>query len=128
MNVVSLHVMADSDKQPTVVTCAVTMHFSPGELERAVQVLRSVVGHVQTKAGCRACTVARDVAEDGWVHYFEEWESATPFHQHVRSEEFRSVLVAMDMCCEEPRAVVGTLSGHRGLEYLSKLRTEKPKP
>ena len=57
----------------------------------------------------------------------EEWESAEAFRRHIRSEEFRRVLVAVDMCCEEPQIVIGNLSGHSGMEYLRKLRDEGDK-
>ena len=69
-----------------------------------------------------------DAADAGLVHYLEEWESAEALsRRHVRSEEFRRVLIAMDLCCEEPRIVTGNLSGHIGMEYLRKLREEEGK-
>ena len=40
----------------------------------------------------------------------------------IKDEEFRRVLIALDMSSEEPRIVVGTLSGHSGMEYLRELR------
>jgi quinol monooxygenase YgiN len=46
------------------------------------------------------------------VHYREEWESEEAFREHIRPEEFRRVLIAMDMSCEEPRIVVGSFAGH----------------
>ena len=36
----------------------------------------------------------------------------------------RRVLIAVDLCSEEPRIVVGNLSGHSGMEYLRKLQEE----
>jgi hypothetical protein len=42
-------------------------------------------------------------------------ESREAFREHVRSEEFRRVLIAMDMSSEEPRIVVGDLPAHSGM-------------
>jgi len=39
----------------------------------------------------------------------------------------RRVLIAADLCCDEPRIVVGNLSGHLGMEFLRKLREERVK-
>jgi quinol monooxygenase YgiN len=89
--------------------------------------LLSVRGYIQAKLGCRACEVGMEAEDAGLVHYREEWESAEAFHRHIRSEEFRRVLVAVDMCCEEPQIVIGNLSGHSGMEYLRKLRDEGDK-
>jgi len=36
----------------------------------------------------------------------------------------RRVLIAVDLCSEEPWIVIGNLPGHSGMEYLRKLREE----
>jgi len=108
-------------------TCSIDMRFDPKDVDHAIRMLLSVRGSIQAKRGCRACEVGMEASEPGLVHYREEWESEDVFHQHVQSEEFRRVLIALDLCCEEPRIVVGNLSGHSGMEYLRKLREEEGK-
>jgi quinol monooxygenase YgiN len=107
-------------------TCSVDMRFVPEELEHAVQLLLSVKGDILTKRGCRACDVATDTADERLIHYHEEWESENAFRDHVRSGEFRQVLIAMDLSCEEPRIVIGKTSGRNGLEYLRSLQEPGP--
>ena len=108
-------------------TCSIDMRFDPKDVNHAIRMLLSVRGSIQAKRGCRACEVGMEASEPGLVHYREEWESEDVFHQHVQSEEFRRVLIALDLCCEEPRIVVGNLSGHSGMEYLRKLLEEEGK-
>jgi len=108
-------------------TCSIDMRFDPKDVNHAIRMLLSVRGSIQAKRGCRACEVGMEASEPGLVHYREEWETEDVFHQHVQSEEFRRVLIALDLCCEEPRIVVGNLSGHSGMEYLRKLREEEGK-
>ena len=105
-------------------TCSIDMRFESKDMEHAVQLLLSVRRNIQAKRGCRACEVGMDAADAGLVHYLEEWESAEDFHQHVRSEEFRRVLIAVDLCCEEPKIVVGNLSGHTGMEHSAQAAGE----
>ena len=119
----------DSSERLSLATCSIDMRFSSidtrvpsKEVDRAVRLLLSVKGNIQAKRGCRACGVGVEADDAGLVHYREEWESAEAFRQHVRSEEFRRVLIAMDLCCEEPRIVVGNLSGHIGMAHLRTLR------
>jgi len=109
------------------VTCSIDMRFDPKDVNHAIRMLLSVRGSIQAKRGCRACEVGMEASEPGLVHYREEWETEDVFHQHVQSEEFRRVLIALDLCCEEPRIVVGNLSGHSGMEYLRKLLEEEGK-
>ena len=112
----------DGDDRFSMSTCSVDMRFLPGDRDRAVQLLLSGRADIVTKRGCRSCDVATEPGEDGVVHYREVWESEVLFHEHVRSEEFRRVLIAMDLSCEEPEIVVGELRGHSGLAYLRSLR------
>ena len=112
----------DSSDRLNLATCSIDMRFASKDVDHAVQLLLSVKGNIQAKRGCRACGVGKEADDAGLVHYREEWESAEAFHQHVRSEEFLRVLIAMDLCCEEPRIVVGNLSGHVGMAYLRDLR------
>ena len=117
----------DSNDKLTLMTCVIDMRFDPKNVDRAVRLLLSVKGSIQRKHGCRACDVGMEAADVGLVHYREEWESEETFHRHVQSEEFRRVLIAVDMCCEEPRIVVGELSGQFGMKYLRKAREEMDK-
>ena len=103
-------------------TCSVDMRFATENVDQAVRLLLSAKRDILTKRGCRGCDVATEAADAGMVHYREEWESEEAFREHVQSEDFRRVLIAMDMCCEEPRIVVGQLSGHGGMAYLNTLR------
>jgi quinol monooxygenase YgiN len=118
----------DSDDRLSLVICAIDMHFAGKDVERAVRLLLSVRASILAKYGCRGCDVGMEVSEPGLVHYREEWEPGGAFHQHVRSEEFRRVLIAMDLCSEEPRIVVGNLSGQAGMAYLRKLLSEVGEP
>ena len=113
--------MASADTL-NLATCSVDMRFPAENVDQAVRLLLSVKRDILTKRGCRACEVSTEAADPGEVHYREEWESADAFREHVRSEEFRRVLIAMDMGSEEPRIVVGSLSGHSGMTYLRELR------
>jgi quinol monooxygenase YgiN len=118
----------DSGDRLSMSTCSVDMRFPAEDVDRAVRLLLSVQGEILAKRGCCACDVAVEAADPYVVHYREEWESDKTFHEHVRSEEFRRVLIAMDLSCEEPRIVVGNLTGHSGMSYLRNLREPDPSP
>jgi len=105
-----------------LVTCSIDMRFLPGKMDEVVQMLVSAVGRTEANAGCKECVVARDAAETGRVRYSEVWNSETAFQRHLRSSEFQHVLMAMDLCCEEPQVMIGDLSGRRGIAYLQELR------
>jgi quinol monooxygenase YgiN len=112
----------------SLATCSVDMRFLSKDLALGLRLLTSVRGNILAKRRCRACDVSVEAADEGVVHYREEWESEEAFREHVQSEEFRRVLIAMDLCCEEPLIEVGSLARHGGMEYLRTLREPDPGP
>lgn len=98
------------------------MHFDADNYARALDLLKSAVGPVRAKQSCVACRVTNDPTEPDTLVYCEEWESDQAFRRHVKTEDFWRVLVAMDLCSEEPEVTVGCLSATQGLEYLRQLR------
>jgi len=114
----AITIRMSSDTTIALLTLSISMHFAPAEVERAVQLLLSSVGRTESKSGCRNCTVARDAADARRVQYHETWDSKAAFGRHAKFEEFRRVLIAMDLSCEDPEVIIGDLSGSRGLSYL----------
>lgn len=119
----------------TLKTCSIAMRFNPEALQHALDLLLLGTGPIRAKRGCRSCRVERDASEEGLVRYSEEWESDEAFGRHLQSEEFWRVLLAMDMCSEEPEVAIGALSAQYGLEALQVMRerhrdsrTEVPVP
>ena len=110
------------DEAPiSAATCTIDMRFSPDDVAHGLELLLTAIGFTEATPGCLSCSVARDVLDTAQVHYTESWTSEAGFQRHARSEEFRRVLLTMDMCCEEPRVMVGNFSGHAGLTYLHQL-------
>lgn len=113
-----------TDTPLTALTCSIGLRFPSQEVGRGLQLLLSSVGCTESKPGCQACSVARDEVDATLIHYRETWDSAEVFQRHARSEEFRRVLVALDMCYEEPEVVIGNFSGCVGLAYLQQICTQ----
>ena len=104
------------------VTCSIEMRIDADKTDRAVELLLSVVEPIEAKMGCHECSISRDAVERDRIRYSEVWASEAEFQTHVRSVEFRSVLVAMDLCCEEPKVTIGAHVGRTGIEYLQDIR------
>lgn len=108
------------------ISCTINMRFSDEKrAQEAVQVLGSSVGCTRSKMGCLACRVSVHPSNPRALTYMEEWEMDVMFRKHVRSDDFRSVFCAMDMCCAEPQVLVGTFLGHVGIDYLKTLHNEE---
>jgi len=105
-------------------TCTIAMRFDPAAVPRALELLFSASGPIRAKRGCKSCRVQKDASDPCLLRYAEEWISEDAFRRHIRSEEFWRVLVAMDLCSEEPEVAIGDLSVRYGMDVLRKIREE----
>ena len=103
-------------------TCLIDMRFSTREIESAVRLLLSPAERTEAKPECHSCSIMRDAVDHERVRYTELWASEAKFREHARSDDFRYILAAMDMCREKPELTIGVLSGQNGLAYLQELR------
>jgi quinol monooxygenase YgiN len=97
------------------------MHFSPELRDQAVRLLLSGVGIIEATPGCQSCTVEQNAIEENWISFTEKWDSEETFSEHLKTDVFRRVLSAMDMCLEAPQVTLGSLSGFSGISYLNEL-------
>jgi quinol monooxygenase YgiN len=103
-------------------TCSISMHFDAQRLPRAMELLHSAAGPIRAKRGCRSCRVENDLSEAGLIRYTEEWDAGEAFGRNVRSQDFWRVLVALDLCTEEPEVMICDVAAFFGIDTLKALR------
>ena len=89
--------------------------------EEVLSLLRALVGPTQSIPGCLDCCLYKEV-QDGGLCFTSEWRSETDLKWFVRSEFFRSLLIAMDLATEEPTVRFDTISRTQGMEYIGRVR------
>jgi quinol monooxygenase YgiN len=52
----------------------------------------------------------------------EEWKSREGLEQHIRSDDFRTILAVMDLAIEPPEIKFVTASNTAGMELIEELR------
>jgi quinol monooxygenase YgiN len=109
--------------QNALLVLTFSMRFPTKRMDSALQLLLSEIQQIQAKHGCLSCTLSLDISEEGLIYYREEWVVENSFQKHIRSEEFHRILVAMDLCAEEPRIMIGSLKAQFGMEFLHQLHS-----
>jgi quinol monooxygenase YgiN len=89
-----------------------------------MELLRRQLGPTQAMKNCVECRVARDEEQPELLVYQERWTSREAMEQHVRSEEFRSILVAMDQSDTEPEVRVDDVICTNGIEAIAAIRDQ----
>ena len=105
--------------------CSIEMHFDGQRLSRALELLLSAAGPIRAKVGCRCCRVESDAKDVRAVRYTEEWASRGAMENNIRSADFWRILLALDLCDEEPHVMIGDVTASTGMEALQMLRSKQ---
>ena len=90
-----------------------------------VEVVRSLaarLGPTWVQPGCLRCDLYCDVEDPGAITLVEEWESQAELDLRLRSEDYRSVLAAIELAQERPTIRFDTVTRRGGLEIVASAR------
>jgi quinol monooxygenase YgiN len=108
-----------------LVQATVKMVMAAGKEDEALRILHSIAQRTRVKVGCAGCYVHRDT-EDGRVIVLEEvWKGEKEMLRHLGSEEYRNVLLVMEMSSQEPVIRFDTISSSTGVETIELARSTK---
>ena len=97
----------------------VTAARSRSEVVRA---LAAQLGPTRVQAGCLKCDLYQGVEDPEVITLVEEWESHADLSARLRSEEYRSVLAAIELTREQPDIHFDTVIRRAGLEVIASAR------
>ncbi len=85
-----------------------------------VKTLRSMARKTSVQSGCLSCRLYRDENEESILMFEEVWKNQDDLDQYLRSEDFRHLLVLLEMAGEPPEIKFQTVSESAGLEVAEK--------
>lgn len=106
----------------TMIHSTIRISTNPEKSDEAVIILRTMAERTRTISGCIACRTYRDVHEGSTLMFEAIWENEEDMNHHLRSDEFRNVLLAMEMGVEMPEIRFETVSHVTGMETIEKAR------
>ncbi|HSB67745.1 MAG TPA: antibiotic biosynthesis monooxygenase [Candidatus Methylomirabilis sp.] len=87
-----------------------------------VRALAAQLGPTRVQSGCLKCDLYQGVEDPEVLTLVEEWESHADLSMRLRSEEYRSVLAAIELSREQPEIHFDTVIRRGGLEVISSAR------
>ena len=95
----------------------------------ALKIIRSVALKIRDESDCLNCCISRDVENSNVIIYQEYWKSEEGLNHHVRSSDYRNLLLVMEMACTKPEVRFDTISCSTGIETIERIlrtiRTEE---
>jgi len=89
----------------------------------ALRILRSVVEQCRVQIGCLSCGVYRNGQEDNVLLFEQLWSNEADLERHLRSDEYRQVLLVLEMAIKQPEIRFDTISSSAGIEIIEKARS-----
>jgi len=81
-----------------------TVHLKvpPEKRLDALKTIHSVIGQTAVQPGCLGCELFNSTQNDDNLLLQEKWQSREDLNRHVKTPEFRKIMVTMDLACEPP--------------------------
>ena len=105
-----------------MVNATIRMTIPAKRRSGVLEILSSVAERSRFEPGCIACRVYQDVEVEPVIVLEELWESKEDLDRHLRSEEFRKVLLVVEMSLEPPEIRFDEISSSTGVETIERAR------
>lgn len=102
-----------------------TVRFLPPPSRRldVLEILTSIQGPVLTQPGCAACHIYEEQGDDPAIVLVERWESEQALEAHIRSDEYRSILGALELSGSPPEVSFDYVSETEGMGLIERVRS-----
>lgn len=87
-----------------------------------LEILRSVVGPTETRAGCLSCCIYQEDGPDQATLLYARWETEAALREYIRSELYRRVLAACEFSNLPPDFDFHDIRRTRGMELIYQVR------
>jgi quinol monooxygenase YgiN len=105
-----------------MIIATVRMTIPPQKSGEALKILRSIAEQCRDEPGCLSCHIYGDLQEKNVLMFEETWRSEKDLGIHLRSDEYRNVLLVIEMALKHPEVRFNTVSTSTGIETIEKAR------
>jgi quinol monooxygenase YgiN len=109
-----------------MVHATIRMVIAAKEQGEVLQILRSIAERTRLEQGCIGCHVYQAAEEELAIMIEELWKSEEDLERHLRSEEYRKLLLLVEMALQPPEIRFNVISRSTGVETIEKARDVIP--
>lgn len=95
---------------------------APQKREELRRALTSMLGPTGAEAGCESCQLYQESSDANAFRFEAHWRSQNDLARHMLSDQYRALLVLMELSVEPPSIEFHTVSESRGLDFIQELR------
>jgi quinol monooxygenase YgiN len=105
-----------------LIQATVTMAMPPQKSGEALRLVKSFAEQWRDEPGCISCHIYEDLQEKNVYMLKEVWSSQEDLDRHLRSDEYRNLLLILEMALEQPEIRFDTIAASTGIETVEKAR------
>jgi quinol monooxygenase YgiN len=105
-----------------MILATIRMAIPPQKRDEALKILTTMAEQWRDEPGCLSCTIYRDLEEKNVLMLEEVWRSQEDLDLHLRTEEYRNLLLVLEMALKQPEIRFDTISSSAGIEAIEKAR------
>lgn len=88
-----------------------------------MEILASVAERTRVRAGCLGIRIYKDTQDVHVIMVEELWKDRENLERHLRSDEYRRVLLVVEMALEKPEIRFDEVAQSSGLETIERARS-----
>ena len=100
----------------------VRMTLPAARLSEVTGILAPMVERTRAESGCLGCYLHRDALEEAVLTIEDTWASEADLERHLRSTDYRRLLMVMDLARVPPEVRFDTVSDSTGIETIQNAR------
>jgi quinol monooxygenase YgiN len=108
-----------------VIHATIRMKLPDRKVKEAVEILRSMAERTRVQPGCISCRIYHEAEEENVIMLDELWRTQEEHERHLRSAEYRNVLLVVEMSREKPEIKFSEYSDSTGVETIEKARSHE---
>ena len=105
-----------------MILATIRMTFSAKGFGEALTVLRSMAEQSKFQPGCHSCRIYRSGETDNVLMFQQLWTDEESMQAYLRSDDFRHLLLLLEMGIKPPEIRFDTISSSTGIETIEKAR------
>jgi quinol monooxygenase YgiN len=105
-----------------LIQATITIALSSQKSGEALRIFKSITGQCRDEPGCISCHIYEDLQEKNVFMLKAVWRSEEDLERHLRSDEYRNLLLVMELARERPEIRFDTISLSTGIETIEKAR------
>jgi quinol monooxygenase YgiN len=105
-----------------MILATVRMTIPPPKRSEVLRTLRFLTGEASIQPGCLSTRIYHDENEEAVFMVEEVWKSQDDLDRYLRSEDYRNVLLVIELAGEEPEIRFQTISDPAGIEVVERAR------